>query len=482
LYRLRFTQTKNKTSYTTKHITPTNTNIASASSSNPNTTHTTNGFISMITTTIPKDSLLKRIESDSITRSFFKTIKSELKNVSLSEYREDLHERLIELVAGNLNNRAYGIISHQRDQLENQDLAWQDIKVYVGESETDVVELALNYLLMVPQEVNYLLNYYIKGADEYSIKNDIIESLKSIPVNKTPYEDLVDLPAFSWVSTSNSSLYVKSAIPFSEDNESFEMKSGYRFSADEVKVGGVLVVNFEKMNGREWEVSKDHFERYLGTRNPIAVHLVSEPNHESTFSLSRLYAKDMSDLKEKIEFIQLGLGESLGFEFDISVDRNYSFKSEISSGFNLELSRMGEAMDVGIKTLLYSRSKEVASKKIRVTSKKKNAQTPFYGRVKKANGEYYRITYISGGEPEWVSSRKNTKKEVDSRYYSSHYRRVWVLKGYLDTHEVPEAQILDHDMAKGRKNKYGEDIYKERFRVAIKVEGSDPVLTIKRLK
>lgn len=440
----------------------------------------------MITTTIPKDSLLKRIESDSTTRSFYKTLKSELRNLSLPQFRKDLHERLTQVVANSLNSRAYGLIAHLKSELdleENKDTAWQDVKVYVGESETDIVELALNYLLMIPQEVNYLLNYYVKGADEYSIKDELIESLKAIPVDKTPYEDLVDLPAISWVSTMNSSLSVKSAIPFSEKNEeSFEMKSGYKFSANETKVGGVLIVNFEKMNGQEWEISKDHFERYLGTRNPIAVHLVSEPNHESTFSLARLYAKDMSDLKEKIEFIQLGLGESLGFEFDISVDRNYSFKAETSENFNLELSRMGEAMDIGIKSLLYARSKEVTTKKTRVASKKKNAQTPFYGKVKKSNGEYYKITYISGGEPEWASSVKRNRKEVDPRYYSSHYRRVWVLKEYLDTHEIPDCQILDHDLAKGRRNKYGDLIYKERFRVAIKVEGSDPVLTVKRLK
>ena len=71
----------------------------------------------MITTTIPKDSLLKRIESDSTTRSFYKTLKNELRNLSLPQFRKDLHERLTQVVANSLNSRAYGLIAHLKSEL-----------------------------------------------------------------------------------------------------------------------------------------------------------------------------------------------------------------------------------------------------------------------------------------------------------------------------------------------------------------------------
>lgn len=439
----------------------------------------------MITKQVPKESFLSRIKYDPDVLSNYKDIIKGIRKSGASEYKNILLDRVDEVEAGTLHDRVISLMHPIAKEIEqDKDLVKKPVDqltVYVGEESYTIVDLARFYQAIVPTEIFILMNYYLRGADEISVSKSLVESFRAIPIDKTPYEDC-QLSPLSWVNLSHLNLHVNSVIPALEaDRDPLELTNGIKVTKHKVGVCGVIILNLSRNGGREWEKMKEFSEIVSGTRDGIVVFLITKYGLREMFS-GRLLASSLEDLKEKVQLIQLGLGDRLGLSLEMGVDRKYSLSPTFDRDFDLDMSPMGDVIDLAIKSILYAQSPVVKSKTISFPNPRKlNVKQPRKKRKSSSSGDYYRVVYINKQEstPEWVSHKPSVGR-ADPKFYSSHYRRIWVVKEYLEKHSIPADHILDHDLAKGRRNKFGELIYKERYRIAIKVNGTDPVLTVKK--
>ena len=439
----------------------------------------------MITKQVPKESFLSRIKYDPHVLGNYKDIIKGIRKYGASEYKHTLLDRVDEVEAMAIHDRVLALLDPIKEELEQDEelvkLPVDQLTVYVGEESYSVVDLARFYQAIVPTEIFILMNYYLKGADEISVSENLVESFRSIPIDKTPYEDC-QLSPLSWVNLSHLNLHINSVIPALEaDKDPLELTSGIKVTRHKVGVSGVLILNLSRNGGREWENMKEFSEIVTGTRDGIVVFLVTKYGLREMFN-GRILASSLEDLKEKVQLIQLGLGDRLGLDFETGVDRKYSLSPTFDRGFDLDMGPMGDMIDIAIKSILYAQAPAVKSKAVLFPNPRKlNVKNSKKKRRGSASGDYYRVVYINkqDSSPEWTSYQPSAGRS-DPKFYSSHYRRIWVVKEYLQKHSVPADHILDHDLAKGRRNKFGELIYKERYRIAIKVNGTDPVLTVKK--
>ena len=266
------------------------------------------------------------------------------------------------------------------------------------------------------------------------------------------------------------------------DTDPLELTNGMLLTKYKAGVSGVLILNLSRNGGREWERMKEFSEIVTGNPDGIVAFLVTKYGLRDMFN-GRVLASSLEDLKEKVQLIQLGLGDRLGLDLEMGVDRKYSLSPTFElRNFDLDMAPFGDVIDIAIKSILYAQAPAVESKTILFPNPKKvNVKNPKKRRRGSSSGDYYRVVYINKQEasPDWAKYQPS-RERADPKFYSSHYRRVWVVKEYLEKHSVPADHILDHDLAKGRRNKFGELIYKERYRIAIKVNGTDPVLTVKK--
>ena len=443
----------------------------------------------MITKRIPKESFLGRIKYDPTVYEHYKSIVEGIRKQGVSDFKTELLDRVEEITEARRHTRLLGLISPIKEELYSKrpELLQKNVDeltVYVGESECSLLDLSNFYEQLVPTELFILLNYYLKGAEEISISQDLVESLSSIPVDKTPYENC-NLSPMTWVNLSHLNVQINTVIPaIVGDTEMLELTSGVKVSKHKSSVSGILIVDLSRNKGREWESMKDFSEKVTDNREGLLVFIITKFGLRDMFG-GRLIASDLEDLKEKVELIQLGYGDLLGLEFEMGIDRKYGLSPSFDKEFNLDMAPMGDVIDIAIKSILYAQDPVVKSKTVSFRGDRGlNVKKPKKKKLQRklSSSDYYRVIYINKGEtsPVWTNHRPSVEK-ADSRFYSSHYRRIWVVKEYLEKHSVPDSHILDYDESKGRRNKFGELIYKERYRIAIKVNGTtDPILTVKK--